>query len=87
MPASVEPSFSFPAVVVSRSLSVEPCSVLFGTSEVVLHCCRTSRLSPSLSSVTDLPSSTDSLFSVSKRRRGNHEEKKEVTDQQHTCLL
>lgn len=38
IPASVEPNFSFPAVVVSRSLSVEPCSVLLATSEVVLHC-------------------------------------------------
>ena len=47
MPASVEPRRSFPAVVVSRSRSVEPCSVLLATREEVLHCWSTSTLSPS----------------------------------------
>lgn len=64
IPASVEPSLSFPAVVVSKSLRVEPCSVLLATSETALHCCRTSRLSPLFSSFKLLASSTDSLFSV-----------------------
>lgn len=78
MPASVEPSFSFPAVVVSRSLRVEPCSVLLATSDVVLLCCRASRLAPTLSSFTDLPSST-SLFSVRETGGYRHLEVKRAT--------
>lgn len=60
MPASVEPRRSFPAVVVSRSRSVEPCSVLLATRDEALQC-KVSRASV-LSSFT-FPTA-DSLFSA-----------------------